>query len=276
MKVSIVTDSTSDLPSSVAEELEIAVVPVSVQFGDRVYKDGIDISTDTFYEMLKTNPVLPKTSAPSIGTFEEVYREVSQKCDAIVSIHIASKLSATYDSARLACSNINFPISVIDSETASMACGLLAITAAKAAIDGANTVEIERHLRDRIPRTITYGVFSTLDYLLKGGRIGRAQAFVGSLLKISPILAIRNGDVLPVARIRTRSKAIDRLCDIVRELGEIEALSVMRTTTPEDAEDLVNRLSPLFPAEKIYRTSIGPAIATYIGPDAVGISVMWK
>jgi DegV family protein with EDD domain len=275
MPVRIVADSASDLPLEVARELGITVVPVNVQFGDQVYRDGVDLTTDEFYRQLRTSPVLPKTSAPAPGTFRETYERLAPEADAIISIHVAARLSATYDAARLACADLDLPVSVIDSETASMACGLLVITAARASNQGANLTEIEELLRDTIPRTITYGVFSTLEYLQRGGRIGRAQAFLGSLLKISPILAISKGEVLPVARIRTRPRAIARLCDIVGELGDIKDMSVMRTTDPQEAEDLAQRLSPVFPAERMYRASIGPAMGTYVGPDAVGIAAIW-
>jgi DegV family protein with EDD domain len=276
VKVKIVADSASDIPPEVSAELGITVIPVNVQFGDEVYQDGVDLSTDEFYRKLETDIILPKTSAPSPGTFRKTYERLAQESDAIVSIHVSSKLSATYDAARLACTDLGFPVSLVDSETASMACGLLVIIAGRAARDGANSAEIEGLLRDSIPRTITYGVFSTLDYLYRGGRIGRAQAFLGSLLKLSPILAISRGAVLPVARARTRKRAIDRLCEIVRNLGTIEEMSVMRTTDPQEAEDLAQRLASIFPPDRMYRTCIGPAIATYVGPQAVGTSVIWK
>ncbi|HEY50033.1 MAG TPA: DegV family protein [Dehalococcoidia bacterium] len=276
MKVKIVADSASDISLDLAEELGITIVPLNVQFGEQVFRDRVDLSTDEFYEKLQSKSVLPKTSAPAPGTFRDTYEKLAKETDAIVSIHISSQLSATCDAARLACAGLDVPVSVIDSETASMACGLLAIIAARAALQGAGQAEIEALLHDAIPRTITYGVFSTLDYLYKGGRIGKAQAFLGSVLKLSPILAISRGEVLPVARIRTRPKAIARMCEIVRGHGTIEEMSIMGTTNPKDTEDLANRLSPLLTTKRIYYTTIGPTIGTYVGPDAVGVSVIWK
>jgi len=274
--VKIVTDSTSDLPREVVEEFDITVVPVNVHFGDEVYRDGVELSTDDFYRKLRTSAILPKTSAPAPGTFRETYEHVAQVADAIVSIHVSDNLSAVLEAARVGCSGLQFPISLIDSQTASMACGLLVIAAARAAKEGASLEEVERIVNEAIPRTITYGVFSTLEYLYKGGRIGRAQAFLGSILKLSPILAIRSGEVVPVARVRTRPKAIERLCEIVRDLGVPQEMSVMRTTAPEEAEDLARRLCGIFPPERMYRASIGPAIGTYVGPDAVGVALIWK
>jgi len=171
---------------------------------------------------------------------------------------------------------LKFPISIIDSQTASMACGLLVIIAARAARDGSSLSDIEASVRAAVPRTITYGVFGTLEYLYKGGRIGRAQAFLGSILKLNPILAIRAGEILPIARVRTRPKAIERLCEILRDSGMPQEMSVMKTTEPDEAEALAQRLSPIFPPERMYRASIGPAMGTYVGPGAVGVSVIWK
>jgi DegV family protein with EDD domain len=172
--------------------------------------------------------------------------------------------------------DLKCPISIIDSQTASMACGLLVILAASAAREGASFSDIDALVRAAVPRTVTFGVFGTLEYLYRGGRIGRAQAFLGSILKLNPILAIQAGEILPIARIRTRSKAIERLCEILRDSGIPQEMSVMSTTEPGEAEALAQRLSTLFPPERMYRASIGPAVGTYVGPGAVGVSVIWK
>lgn len=276
MRVAVVTDSTSDLPVDVAKALNITVVPASIHFGDKVYRDGVDLSSDDFYRKLQADSVLPKTSTPSPGDFKAVYQRLAAEHDAIASIHVASKLSATLEAAVMGSRDVNLPVSVVDSQTASMACGLLAIVAAKAARSGAGLAEIEKLLHSAIPRTITYGVFGTLEYLCKGGRIGRAQAFLGSLLKLNPILAISHGEIVPVARVRTRARAIARLCEILQNSGTPEEMCVMRTTDPAEAEDLATQLAPLFPLERMYRASIGPAMGTYVGPGAVGVSVIWE
>ena len=276
MNVRVVTDSTSDLPGAVVRELGITVVPALVQFGDRIYRDGVDLSTEEFYRKLQMNSVLPRTSAPSPGTFREVYSRLAQEAEAIVSIHVSAKMSVTYDAARVGSTDLKCPISIIDSQTASMACGLLVILAARAARDRASFSYIDALVRAAVPRTVTFGVFGTLEYLYKGGRIGRAQAFLGSMLKLNPILAIRAGEILPIARVRTRPKAIERLCEILRDTGVPQEMSVMSTTEPEEAEALAQRLSNLFPPERMYRASIGPSMGTYVGPGAVGVSVIWK
>jgi DegV family protein with EDD domain len=276
MAVKIVTDSTSDLPAQLAEELGITVVPAEVRFGAEIFRDGVDLSFSEFYRKLEAGPLLPKTSPPSPGDFRATYQRLSQEADSILSVHVASKLSATCEAATLAAASAECPICVVDSQSASMACGLLAIIAAKAAREGATLREIEALVRDAVPRTITFGMFDTLEYLYKGGRIGRAQAFVGTILKVKPILAIRNGEVVPVERVRTRPKAIERLCQMVEEPGAAQELSVMDSTSPEDADTLVQRLSPYFPAERMYRAKIGPVMGTYVGPRSLGVAVTWE
>jgi len=274
MKVSVVTDSTSDLPLEVARDLGITVVPAQIQFGDEVFRDGIDLTTDEFYRRLQSSPTLPKTSPASISTFNSVYRRLAEEADAIISIHVVAKLSVTYDIARQASADLKCPVSVVDSQTASMACGLLAITAAKAARAGESLKDIEGLLRQSIPCTVTYGVFGTLEYLARGGRIGKGQAFLGTLLKINPILAVKMSEVVPVERVRTRPRAVERMCEIVRGLGKLRELSVMRTTDPGEAEDVIQRLSSVFPPDKVYRASIGPSMGTQVGPDAVGVALI--
>ncbi len=276
MRVSVVADSTADLPPEIARDLGITVVPAQIQFGREVFLDGVDLSNEEFYRRLQSNRVLPKTSPPSIGTFSEVYRRLSEESDAIISIHVAANLSVTYDSARTASAGISCPVSVVDSETASMACGLLAILAAKVSREGLTLQEVEAMVRQAIPNTITFGVFGTLEYLARGGRIGRAQAFLGGVLKIHPILAIRAGEVVPIERVRTRTRAIDRLCEIVRTLGIPREAAVLSTTDPGEAEELAQRLSFLFPPDRMYRAKIGPAMGTQVGPNAVGAAFIME
>ncbi|MDM8000826.1 MAG: DegV family protein [Dehalococcoidia bacterium] len=274
MKVRVVTDSTSDLPPEVARDLGITVVPAQVQFGDQVFLDGIELTSEEFYRRLQSESTLPKTSPASISTFNSTYRRIAEEADGIISIHVVAKLSVTYDIARQASADVKCPVIVIDSQTASMACGLLAIIAAKAARAGESLTEIEKLVRQAIPCTVTYGVFGTLEYLAKGGRIGKGQAFLGTLLKINPILAIRMSEVVPVERVRTRSRAVERMCEMVCGHAPLRELSVMRTTNPEEAEEVIRRLSPVFPPERMYRASIGPSMGTQVGPNAVGVALI--
>ncbi|HEX76862.1 MAG TPA: DegV family protein [Dehalococcoidia bacterium] len=273
-RVKIVTDSTSDLPAQLAQELGITVVPLHVHFGEEVYRDGIDMTTDDFYRRLTTSPTLPKTSAPSPGAFHEVYTQLAREGEAIFSIHISSNLSATYEAARLGSGGLDCPISIVDSQSASMGCGLLAIMAAKAAGEGASLEEVVELVGKAIPRTLLFGLLDTLEYLHKGGRIGKAQAFLGTMLKVKPMLAVRGGEVLPVERVRSRPKAIDRLCEMIQGFGSISEMAVLHNTTPEEAETLAQRLSPTFPQERMYRAKFGPVMGTYVGPGSLGVALV--
>jgi DegV family protein with EDD domain len=274
MTVKVVTDSTSDLPPEVAGEMGITIVPAQIQFGEQVFLDGVELTADEFYRRLQSSPTLPKTSPASISTFNSIYRRIAEQADSIISIHVAAKLSVTYDIARQASADLKCPVAVVDSQTASMACGLLAIIAAKAARAGASLKEIEELVRQAIPNTVTFGVFGTLEYLARGGRIGKGQAFLGTLLKINPILAIKMSEVVPVERVRTRSRAVERLCEIVRGLGALREMSVMRTTDAAEAEDVIRRLSSILPPERVYRASIGPSMGSQVGPRAVGVALI--
>jgi len=274
MKVGVVTDSTSDLPAEVAEDLGITIVPAQIQFGEKAYRDGVDMGNEEFYHRLRVSDILPKTSPASIGTFRETYRRLSTQAESIVSIHVASNLSATHDVAKMASADSPCPVVVVDSQTASMACGLLAIIAAKAARGGASLSEVEGLVRKAVPHTITLAVFGTLEYLAKGGRIGRAQAFLGSALKMHPILAIKAGQVIPMERVRTRPKAVERLCQIVESFGIPREMAVMWTTDPQASQDLARRLSSVFPEERMYRASIGPSMGSQVGPDALGVALI--
>jgi len=274
MKVKVVTDSTSDVPPAVAAELGITVVPAQIQYGNEVFRDGVDLTTEEFYRRLRTGGTLPKTSPASVGTFREIYQSLSQQAGSIISIHVAANLSATYDAAKMASADLGFPVLLIDSRTASMACGLLAIIAAKAARAGASLAEVEALVREAIPRTVTFGVFGTLEYLARGGRIGRAQAFVGNMLKIHPILAIKAGEVVPIERVRTRPKAVERMCELVEELGVLREMAVMGTTDQQEAENLARRLASNFPLERMYRASLGPSMGSQVGPDALGVALI--
>ncbi len=274
MRVGVVTDSTSDLPAEVAEDLGITIVPAQIQFGDKAYRDGVDMGNEEFYRRLRASDILPKTSPASIGTFRETYRRLSAQAESIISIHVASNLSATHDVAKMASADSPCPVVVVDSQTASMACGLLAIIAARAARGGASLSEVEALVREAVPHTITLAVFGTLEYLARGGRIGRAQAFLGSALKMHPILAIKAGQVIPMERVRTRPKAVERLCQIVESFGIPREMAVMWTTDPQASQDLARRLSSVFPEERMYRASIGPSMGSQVGPDALGVALI--
>lgn len=273
MGVKIVTDSTSDLPVELAKELDISVVPLMVRFGSETYKDGVDLSADQFYQKLVHSSVLPTTAAPAPGLFSELYENLVNEGHDVLSIHISSKLSGTYDSAILGKEQVKEgKVEVIDSFSVSMGLGLLATTAARAARDGAELKDVVALVRDKMSVLHLYGALDTLEYLHKGGRIGGAQAFLGSMLNFKPMISVRDGEVHPLERVRTRGKAINRLCEIVQGYSNIEEMSAIHSTTPEDMEDLAVRLAPLVQGKEIVRARFGPVLGTYVGPGILAVT----
>ncbi len=278
LTVKIVTDSTADLPDEIVQSLGITVVPLYVNFGDETYLDGVDLKADEFYEKLIGNELLPTTSQPTPAAFTEVYSNLSKETDEIVSIHISQKLSGTHNSATLGKENAegNCRIEIIDSLMASMGLGLIVIRAAELAQRGASFEEVVGMTQKLIARTHFFGMVDTLEYLHKGGRIGKAQAFMGTLLSIKPIIACECGEVHPKGKARTRNKAMSQLFDMAWGFGEIEGLTVAHSTVPEQAESLIERLSPLFDKDKIIQSRIGPVIGTYLGPGSIAVGVIVK
>lgn len=277
MTVRIVTDSTADLPPELAADLGISVVPLHVHFGEETCEDGVTITKDEFYRRLTTESGLPKTSAPSAGTFTDVYETLASETDEILSVHISSKLSATHSSALLGRDGVRSDcnIAIVDSYSASIGLGLLALRAAHLAREGASLDAIVRDIELAIPRTQYFGVVDTLEYLHKGGRIGMATAFLGSLLNVKPILGLRNGLAHPIERIRgNRQKAFDRLCEMVPSYGAISSLAIAHTTAQEEMEQLATRLSQFFPADRILKTRCGATLGTYLGPNTLCVALI--
>lgn len=276
MAVRIVTDSTADIPPAVAQELGITVVPLYIHFGHEVFQDGVDIGPDEFYSRLAAGPHFPKTSAPSSGSFIETYEELSKETQEIVSIHISAKLSATYNSAAVGRDGVKTVcrIEVIDSRSASMGLGLLAIAAAKAAREGAVLDQVTGLVGRSIPRVHYFGFVETLDYLYRGGRIGKAQSFFGSMLSIKPLLEIRDGEVYPVERVRGRAKAVDRVRQMAEAFQNIEEIAVSHTTPSKEADMLAQTLATRAPGGQLYRARCGATIGTYVGPGAVTVGIL--
>ncbi len=275
MAVKIVTDSTCDIPADLVEELGITIVPVTVRFGTTSYLDGIDLSTEELYQRLTAGGELPTTSQPSIGEFLEVYERVGQDADGIVSIHVSAKLSGTYNSAMQASdqASVDCPIDVVDTEQASMAIGLAVLAAARAANDGASMDEVGAVVDSAVERSNCMALLGTLEFLQKGGRIGKAQALVGTLLRIHPMIVLSEGEVLPMAKPRTRRKGLEELKKACLEKGPMEALSVIHSTEPDEAAHLASELSGQLPdgVEPIV-ARFGPALGTYVGPKAIGLA----
>ena len=273
MSVKIVTDSTSDLPKEVAEELGITVVPLNVHFNLDTFKDGVDMQADQFYHRLLTSPALPKTSAPSPGLFLEYYKKLAQESQEIVSIHISSKLSGTCEAALAAKQDMadTCRIEVIDSKSASMGVGLVAIAAAKAAREGASMDEVIELTQDSVNGIHLTAALDTLEFLQKGGRIGKASAWLGSILSIKPIISIAEGEVIPLERVRTHTKAVARMYQLLEEHLPARELAVIYSTDAEEANRAVAHVKEMSPQQSVYLARFGPVLGTYVGPDSLGI-----
>jgi len=276
MSVSIVTDSVADLPPQTVRELGITVIPLYVHFGKMAYRDGIDLTPGTFYEYLANARTLPTTSVPSLGEFAERYDELAEDTDDIIVITVTSKLSATYEVASQAITLMRKKcrIRVIDSTLAVMAQGLLVIKAAEAAQAGASLEEIEGLVNDNILRADMRAAFSTLKYLARGGRIGKAQALLGSMLNVNPVIGLKDGEVFPFGRERSRTKAIQHLSDFARGYTSIEKMAVEYAGPPDEAEILIEHLSSFFPREQIYTSRASPVIGTHTGPSLLIVAVL--
>ncbi|MEE8519002.1 MAG: DegV family protein [Dehalococcoidia bacterium] len=273
MAVKVVTDSTSDIPPELAAKLGITVIPLTVFFGDQPYKDGVDISTDEFFVRLTTGSVLPRTTQPTVGEFAEVYKPLVEAGHEVVSVHVSSKMSGTINSALSA--RQEFPdakIEVVDSGLASMALALVAKAAAIAANGGASSEEVVKVANDTAEHIDLYFVLDTLEYLQKGGRIGRAQALLGGLLSIKPVLKVIDGEIHPHEKVRTRAKALKRMREIAAEGSPYAEIAFIHMATPEEIAELEEYLAPLA-SEPLISGRIGPVIGTYTGPGVVGFAL---
>jgi len=274
--VKIVTDSLSDITSDIAEGLGITVVPLTVLFGQESFLDRVTITTDEFYYKLTHDAAWPTTTQPPPSVFVDVYNKLAEDTDEILAITLSSKLSGTYESALNAKSLVEKEcrIEVIDSLTVAMGLGLIVIAAAKAAQAGANLDEVADSVRRAMPRSHLVAYFDTLKYLAKGGRIGKAQGLLGAMLSVKPILAVKDGEMSPLTRLRSRTAGMDYLYNFVAGFPHIEELAVEHATTPDDADRLVERLSSVFPKERIYRSTISPVVGTHAGPGAMAVTVL--
>lgn len=275
MAIKIVTDSVADLPPALASANGITVVPAYVIIGDETLRGGVDITADGFYERLATLSRLPTTSQPTIADFHEVYQRLLDQGHQIVSIHCSSKLSGTVNSATQAKAALGdgAPIEVVDSELASAPEGLVALNAAQWANEASDCHELARRVRQSLSSFRCYVLLDTLEYLQKGGRIGKAAAFLGGMLKVKPILTIQDGEVHPVERPRSRERGRARLVELVRGLAPIRQINISYSTDREQALALRAELASMVDPDCLIESRFGPALGTYVGPNALGVSV---
>lgn len=274
--VAIVTDSTADIPPHLLEDKSITTVPLTVELSGEVYRDGVDLSRDEFLRRLQGEE-WPRTSQPSVGAFQEVYQGLIDGGHDILSIHIATNLSGTTNSAHNAAQAIDPDrIHVVDSENASMALGWLVLEAYERAASGQSLSEVAGFAERRRADTRVVAMLETLEYLRRGGRIGRASALLGSALKVKPIIEIRAGSVEPRERIRTSRRAIDRLVAIAEELGPWDRMAVMHLGAPDGAATFAERLRSMNDGQPVVQGQLGTVIGAYGGPGVIGVAGLVK
>ncbi|MBI5877011.1 MAG: DegV family protein [Chloroflexi bacterium] len=279
-QIQIVTDSSCDVPPEIQKELNITVVPMNIHFGTETFQEGVTMTATEFYARLIRDgtSILPKTSQPSPGAFRETFQRVAHDSRDIIALHVSSALSGTYNAALTVAREMNEAreahITVIDSRNASMCLGWMVIAAAEAAQRGESYADILNLVLDMIPRLHIPSMLETLEYVRAGGRIGKAQAFLGTILNIKPILGIEGGEVIPIEKVRTRGKAMERLVDITRHYMPFEDIAVMHTASPEAANEVVNLLAPHHPRERIIIAQTCAAIGAHVGPGAIGVCVV--
>jgi len=276
MTVHVVTDSTADIPLSLAESLGIEVAPVYVYFGKTTYRDGIDISPAEFYNELSSSPFHPTTSQPSVGDFVTIYSRLADKgASGIVSVHISSKISGTFSSALRAADMVKerVPVEVMDSGYNSIGLGLIAIAAARLAKTGENLHNVLEETRSAIADTDMYGIFDTLKYVIRGGRISKAKAAVASIIGVKPMLKFSGGAIVQGGLARTYNKGVEKLVDFVKSKKGILGLAIAHSCVPDEATKLKHRLGEYFSEKDIIVTELGPALGAHGGPGVLLVAV---
>jgi len=272
--VKVVTDSSCDLPQELADELGIAIVALTVRFGNEEFVDRRDLTAAEFWARCDASATLPETAAPSPGAFEQAFRDASAEGhDGVVAILLSGGLSATLQAAQLAAEAVAGTIAVrtVDSKQVSGALGAMVLNAARWAAAGGKLDEIADAAAAEAGRTRLYATFDTLEYLRKGGRIGRAQALFGSMLSMKPVIELVDGVVEAESRQRTRSRSLRHLADKVREAGPVEHVLLLHADAPDHGE-LLDMLGELVPRDSILVTKIGAVIGTHAGPRAMGVA----
>ena len=279
MEIKIVTDSTSDLDKDTAKNLSVEIVPLNVHFGDEVYKDGIEINSDDFFDKLINGTVFPKTSQPSVGEFIDVYEKLGNDGSDIISIHISDQLSGTINSARQAAKHLEGKIKVhiIDSKQISISLGLITISAATAVKEGKTLNEVLDLIESLIARSHVFTALDTLEYLEKGGRIGKAKSLVGKILNFKPIIGSANGIIDAFGRGRSNTACMIKLEELVKSTGEIESIGIVYSTDKSLADKFSEQITQNLKLEKPPKSyQIGPVIGVYGGPNVIGVGIISK
>ena len=276
MTVHIVTDSTSDLTREQATALGVSVVPLTVRFGEEQFLDGVDLDSDAFYAKLQTSSVNPVTSQPTPEQFRSVYASLLESPDdSVVSLHISSKLSGTLQSAHVAQQEVDpGRIHLVDTETVSAGLRFVVEAATEDVAGGADADTVVRRAEERRSGVTIFVLLDTLTYLHRGGRIGRAQALLGSVLGVKPLLTVRDGEVAPQARVRSRRQGVEMITELLQERMPLQRVAAFHCGSPELLPVLTKRLRAALPGVDIVTGQVGPVVGTYTGPGGVGIGAI--
>lgn len=278
-RVRIVTDSTADIPPELRERYGIVTVPLTVQFGTDVYQDGIDLTPEEFFAKQEAGPY-PTTAQPPVGAFEEAYRRLqSEGAAGVCAVIFSSKLSGTYNSAQLAAHNLaeEFPVQAVDTLSASMGVGYLAMEAAKLAETGASLDAVCERVRTLMPEVEVLFVVETLKWLERGGRINKAKSLLGSVLSIKPLLRLHDGALEPFQQPRTRNRAIDAMIEWIKTFPDPAGVTLFHDGTPgthAEVEAIKDRIAAFIPRERILITHYGTIYAVHLGPRGTGAIVL--
>jgi DegV family protein with EDD domain len=274
-KVKVVTDSTADIAQAQARELGIIVIPHHIQLATESLLDGVNITADEYATRLGKTPAPMATFPPSLEEFRELYTRLNQTTDSIISIHLSAKLSDTYKNADAAKELLRdrCRIVVVDTQLASLGVGFIALAAAQAANEGASLDEVARQVRGMLPQTHILFFVENADFLLKGGRLGKASATLGPVANIKPLLRLESGEIFPLEKVRTRAKALERLYEFVADFPKIERMAILYSTTPNEAENLAKRIDAVFPKDKIVLARYGPTLGVHLGLGAMAVVV---
>ncbi len=275
MAVKIVTDTGADIPEDLLKELNIIAVPLYIYFGEKVYKDGVDIGPDELYKRLVDGPIHPTTTQPMPVDFTNVYQEIAKETGEIVSIHLSAKVSGTYNSAVQGKESLKDKchVEVVDSTSLSMGLGLITLAAARVAQAGGTLQQVMAETNKAIKQTQLLGILATLKYLLAGGRITKARATIGSLLNVKPLLTMHEGELIQAGLARSYAKALDKLYDYVKNTKNVQEMAIVNSTSAEEARLLKERLSSIVTGEKIHMARLGAALGVHGGPGTMIVAV---
>lgn len=274
--IHIVTDSTADLSRAQAEALGVTVVPLTIRFGEEQFLDGVDLDSDAFYAKLASSSIHPTTSQPTPEQFTRAYTPLLQNPDdEIVSLHISGKLSGTLQSAHIARQELDPDrIHLVDTETVSAGLQFIVTAAAEDVAGGADAASVAQRAEERRSKVTIYVLLDTLTYLQRGGRIGRAQALIGSLLGVKPLLTVKEGEVSPQARVRSRRQGVEMIGELLQERLPLRRVAAFHCGAPELLPVLEKRLRAALPDVEIVTGQVGPVVGVYTGPGGLGIAAL--